>query len=153
MKKMPIPLSLFLMIFIYPLRQAQEHHKITCPPAIEYGNRNQVTPASLKISTVKGRVIAEGGTAAKDAAPVPACLGLFREDDHQLVASTTADEKGRFEFESISAGLYRLVVRDPQNAFCVANVPLQIVRSQRGKPLVIHLRPSGVDTCSYGDLK
>jgi hypothetical protein len=82
-------------------------------------------------------------------------LGLFTEKDHHLVVSVVADDQGRFKFSSVPSGRYRLVVRDPQNVFCVANMPLRIVRwpLRKAKRLVIHMRPAGIDDCSYGDFK
>lgn len=136
------------------LSNAQEQVP-TCKPPIEYGNRNQNEPKRSSVRTISGRVIAEVGSPAKEVGPVPACLGLFTEEDHRLIASAVADEKGRFRFRPISEGRYRLVVRDPQNAFCIANMPLRLARWRRekAKALVIHLRPSGIDDCSYGDFK
>ena len=127
----------------------------TCKSPIEYGNRNQIDPKRSNVRRLSGRVIAEAGRPAKEVGAVPACLGLFTENDHRLVASAVADEEGRFKFKSVVPGRYRLVVRDPQNAFCLANMPLRVVGWPRGttKPLVIHMRPSGIDDCSYGDFK
>jgi hypothetical protein len=126
-----------------------------CKTPFEYENRNQVDPKRSSLSSIAGRVITEVGDPAREVGPWPACLGLFAENDHRLVASTVADEDGHFKFSSVPPGSYRLVVRDPQNAFCVANMPLSVVRSLRGKAksLVIHMRPSGIDDCSYGDFK
>ena len=125
----------------------------SCKSPIEYGNRNQVDPKRSSVRRISGRVIAEAGRPAKEAGSVPACIGLFTEEGHRLIASVVADEEGRFRLTSIPTGQYRLVVRDPQDVFCVANMPLRVVRWPRGKakPLVIHMRPSGIDDCSYGD--
>ena len=127
----------------------------SCKSPIEYGNRNQVDPKPSSVRGISGRVIAEVGRPAKEVGPIPACLGLFMEKDHRLVASAVANEEGRFKFSSVPPGRYRLVVRDPQNAFCIANMPLRIVRWLRGKakPLVFHMRPAGIDDCSYGEFK
>lgn len=126
---------------------------VRCPKSLEYVNRNQVDPGRSTLRVIAGRVVAEVGQPARRVGPIPACLGLFTENDHRLVASAVADEEGRFKFKSIQPGFYRLVVRDPQNAFCVANMPLRVIASGRGKLLVIHMRPSGIDDCSYGDVK
>ena len=126
-----------------------------CKSPIEYGNRNQVDPIRSTIGGLSGRVISEVGRPAKEIGPVPACLGLFTEKDHRLVASTVADREGRFKFGVVRSGRFRLVVRDPLNSFCLANMPLHVVKWPRGKtkPLVIHMRPAGIDDCSYGDFK
>ena len=136
------------------LAQAQQP-VASCKMPVEYENRNQVDPKRSSVSSIAGRVITEVGDPAREVGPWPACLGLFTENDHRLVASAVADEEGHFKFSSVPTGSYRLVVRDPQNVFCAANMPLRVVRSLRGKAksLVIHMRPSGIDDCSYGDFK
>ncbi len=142
-----------IFLFVCPLARAQQPPK--CKSQIEYGNRNQVDPKRSNVRRLSGRVIMEVGDPAKELGPVPACLGLFTEKDHRLVASAVTDEDGHFRFNSIPAGRFRLVVRDPQNAFCLANMPLRVVAWPRGttKALVIHMRASGIDDCSYGDFK
>lgn len=129
---------------------------VSCPTTIEYGNRNQIDPKPLTIKGILlGRVIVEVGDPAKVIGAAPACIGLFTDKDHRLVASAVADEDGRFKFSPVPAGSYRLVVRDPQNVLCIANVPLRVVESpsKAAKSLVIHMRAAGVDKCSYGDFK
>jgi hypothetical protein len=147
-------LTILLIFFSSTLTYAQKQTP-TCESPIEYDNRNQVDPKRSSVRGISGRVIAEVGRPAKEIGSVSACLGLFREKDHRLVASVATDDEGRFKFNSVPLGKYRLVVRDSQNAFCVANMPLNIVRWPRGqtKPLVIHMRPSWIDDCSYGDFK
>jgi hypothetical protein len=145
--------TIVISVLVFPLLTGAQQTK--CKSPIEYGNRNQVDPKRSDVSSLSGRVISEVGDPAKEVGPVPACLGLFTEKDHRLVASAVADEEGRFKFESVASGRYRLVVRDPQNLFCVANMPLRVVASLRGtaKSLVIHMRPAGIDDCSYSDFK
>ena len=152
--KARICLTLIVTVFSTLLVSAQQQVPI-CKSPIEYGNRNQVEPKRSSVRGISGRVIAEVGQPAKEVGAVPACLGLFTESDHRLIASVVADDEGRFKFGSVSPGKYRLVVRDPQNGFCVANMPLSIAKWPRGKAksLVIHMRPAGVDDCSYGDFK
>jgi hypothetical protein len=87
-----------------------------------------------------------------------ALVGLFTEEGHRLVASTEADSEGRFKLRAVPAGRYRLVVRDPTCLLCVANVPLKVIHGRGGVnyrrgALVIHMRPGGIDDCSYGELK
>ena len=126
-----------------------------CKSPIEYDNRNQVDPKHSTVRRILGHAISEAGDPAKGIGPVPVCLGLFTEKDHRLIASAVADEEGRFEFGPIPPGRFHLVVRDPLNLFCLANMPLEVVKWRRGKerPLVIHMRPAGIDNCSYGDFK
>jgi hypothetical protein len=126
-----------------------------CKSPIEYGNRNQVNPTRSTVRGLSGRVISEVGDPAREIGPVPACLGLFTETDHRLVASAVANQEGRFRFGVVRSGRFRLVVRDPLNSFCLANMPLHVVKwpRRKTKPLVIHMRPAGIDDCSYGDFK
>jgi hypothetical protein len=142
-------ISIVLLLGIFSLGQQQ----ITSCNNLEYANRNQVDPHRSVVNATVGRVIAETGDPPRQLGPIPACLGLFTEKDHRLVASAMADEEGQFKFKPVRSGLYRLVVRDPQNAFCVVNMPLRIVETRRGRPLVIHMRRVGIDDCSYGDFK
>jgi hypothetical protein len=147
--------AIILASFVFVFPSLAYGQQPTCKSPIEYGNRNQVNPKRSNVRLLAGRVIMEVGAPAKELGRVPACLGLFEEKDHRLVASAVADEQGRFKFKSVASGRYRLVVRDPQNAFCLANTPLQFVTWPRGttKALVIHMRPAGIDDCSYGDFK
>jgi hypothetical protein len=152
--KSRVILAMLLVFFSGLLTRAQQQFS-SCKSPIEYGNRNQVEPERSSVRNISGQVIAEVGHPAKEIGSVPACLGLFTEKEHRLVASVVADDEGRFNFSSVPPGRYRRVVRDIQNAFCVANMPLRVIRRTRAisKPLVIHMRPPGIDDCSYGDFK
>lgn len=123
-----------------------------CPSSSVYENHNQVDYGPLKVRIVLGTGVAEIGDKTQPRKIVPgACLNLFTEKEHKLVASVTADSEGRFIFAAISPGRYRLVAR--ADAFCIANIPLEVVKSSRKKTeILVHFRPPGIDTCSYGDL-
>jgi len=130
----------------------------SCGPQIPYENHNQVDPRPLTFRELKGRVLSEVGEPAKEIGPVPgACLGLFSEEGHRLITTATANEEGNFQFGSLATGRYRLVVR--ANGLCVANIPLQIAapksgsRKLKNNQLVVHMRPAGIDSCSYADYK
>ena len=124
---------------------------------MSYENHNQVDPRPLSLRELTGRVLTEVDEPAQVVGPVSgACLGLFIEQDHHLVATATADKEGHFEFGAVAPGRYRLVVR--ANGLCAANVPLQIAaksrsRKQKNSEIVVHMRPAGIDTCSYADYK
>jgi hypothetical protein len=128
-----------------------------CKQGVVYENHNQSDPNPLSVRSLTGRVIAEAGDEAREIGPVPgACLGLFTEEKHRLIAIVNADQEGEFQFSKVPKGRYRLVVR--VGSLCTANVPLRITGERRGKvignqQLVIHMRPGGVDRCSYGDYK
>ena len=124
---------------------------------IKYENKNQVDPKPLSVRVLSGRVISEVGEigAAQETGAIPgARIGLFTEQERRLVATTVADAEGRFKLAIVPPGKYRLVVHVV--GLCVANVPLQVVKSSSGKDqkqIVVHMRPAGIDTCSYGDDK
>ncbi len=128
-----------------------------CRPQMSYENHNQVDPHRLSLRELFGRVVTEVGEPAQEIGPGSGtCLGLFTEQDHRLVTMATADKDGRFHFGTVPAGKYRLVVR--AESLCVANVPVQIVaksgsRKQKNNQIVVHMRPAGIDTCSYADYK
>ncbi len=152
--KAKILFTIILIAFSLSASYAQEQGE-SCPSPIEYGNHNQIEPNRSSVRKVSGRVIHELSNPAKEIELLPACLGLFTEKDHRLVASAVAGDDGNFKFGSVPVGNYRLVVRDAYNVFCVANMPLRLVRWPRGraKSLVIHMRPAGIDDCSYGAFK
>jgi hypothetical protein len=124
----------------------------SCPNPIAYESHNQVTPPPLSLRKISGRAVASDGVSVPNV-----CLGLFTEKDHRLVASAVADDEGYFHIRKIPAGRYRLVVKDRYGGFCTASVPVRVSgwpRSLLGhKRFVVHMRPSAIDTCSYGDYK
>jgi hypothetical protein len=133
-------------------RIAAQQGDTPCPTSTVYENHNQVDYGPLKVSAVRGMGNVEVGDKAQPARAIPgACLSLFTEKDHKLVASVAADSEGRFQFDAVSSGRYRLVAR--AKGFCTANIPLEVVKSSRRKTkIVVHFRPAGIDTCSYGEL-
>ena len=123
-----------------------------CPSSAVYENHNQVDYEPLKVLAVLGTGMVETNDKSQPGKAVPgACLSLFTEKEHKLVASVTADSDGRFQFAAVPVGNYRLVARS--DGFCTANIPLEVVKSSHRKPkLVVRFRPAGIDTCSYGEL-
>ena len=154
MKPLLTLMAIALLGLCVPAQQKAEPCK-----DLKYENKNQVNPSPLSVIAVSGRVIVEAGElgAAKEIGPVTeACLGLFAEKDHQLVATAVVDDEGRLAFGAVPVGKYRLVVH--AGPLCVANVPLRVIRGKRGKEsngmqVVVHMRAAGYDTCSYGDYK
>jgi hypothetical protein len=92
---------------------------------------------------------------AKDAQGVvipKACVGVFTEAGHKLVATTQTDDDGQFELNDIPDGAYRLIAK--YVGLSTANAKLRIEqRSQNKKSLTVQLRPSGLDTHSFIELK
>ena len=80
------------------------------------------------------------------------CIGVFTEASHKLVATTQTDKDGRFEFNDIADGAYRLIAK--YEGFSTANAKVEIEqRSQNKKSLSVQMRPSGIDTHSFIELK
>lgn len=156
MRPLLISVALASLGLAAPAQQKPE----PCETSPKYESRNQVDPRPLSISTVSGRVIVEAGetrgAAGEGGSVAGACLGLFTEEGHRLVAAAVADDAGRFTFGTVTPGYYRLVVR--AGPLCVANVPLRVVRNRHGaggktRQVVVHMRAAGYDICSYGDYK
>jgi hypothetical protein len=152
-------LAMASCILLVSLISAQQKTR-PCDSSIKYESRNQVDPPALSVSMVSGRVIdevGELGESVKEIGPVAgACLGLFTEKEHQLKATTVADDEGRFTFEMVRSGKYRLVVH--AGPLCVANVPLRVIRMKRGanavqRQVVVHMRAAGYDSCSYAEYR
>ena len=116
------------------------------PCVTEYENHNQIDYGPLIIQKVKGTI-----TDPRQGAVPNVCVGIFTEKDHKLVATTESDADGKFSLQSVPPGRYRLVVKaDP---LCAANVPLQVVKSQKKKQVLrVHMKPRGLDSCSYGEV-
>ena len=135
-------LLIFTVLFIVEAALAQH-------PAIVYENNNQIDPKPWVLSSVSGEV------KDTDDVPIPdVVLGIFKENEEKLIASQKSDKDGKYAFELIPAGKYRLVVK--YIPFCTANVPFEIVEkktSSKGKKLVIYMKSAGIDSCSYAVLK
>jgi len=153
MMKKYAEMAVFLLLFLG--RTFGQQMPTSSQIMIDYVNHNQIDPKPIVIRQVSGIVVEELGSSAKQLRSIPAILGLFKENDHKLVSKVAAENEGLFIFGSIRPGEYRLVIRDKQSAFCDANVPLKVVSWPRGskKMLVIHMRPRGIDVCSYGELE
>jgi hypothetical protein len=115
--------------------------------ASAYVNENSTDPAPLHLRELQGKVVGLGGD------PMPRTeLALFTENGHSLVATATSDREGKFRFDKVEKGLYRIVARI--EGLCPANVPVKLESSLLGKrKLVITMRPKDLDTCSYGVAK
>jgi hypothetical protein len=138
----PIIVLLTLVAWVSPAQGSTEK----CAPV--YQNHNMVDYGPLAFRRLSGYDVDPYSVRM-----VGGCIALFTEGDHRLVAITEADQDGKFAFGKIPTGRYRLVV--DFRGFCVANVPLRIVRwphAERRK-LVLHMALGAIDTCSHGDYK
>jgi hypothetical protein len=112
-----------------------------------YMNENSKDPAPMKLRELQGTVRGLGGD------PMPrAMVSLFTEDTHTLVGSETTDREGKFKFEKVQRGAYRVVAR--VEGLCPANIPVIMEGGLLGhRKLEITMRPKDIDTCSYGMAK
>jgi len=126
----------------YPVQEPSEACK-----NVAYENRNQTDYGPLRIVVVRG-IVRDGQRVG-----IPnACVGVFTESDHKLVVALETDGSGHFEVAGVPKGDYRLVVKYP--GFCPANARVRVqAGTQRAKPLAVHMRPAGIDICSYVDRK
>jgi hypothetical protein len=116
-------------------------------PVPVYVNENDHDPAPLKLDGLSGKVQGLGG----DAMP-RAVVSLFTEQGHLLVASVNSDKDGKFRFDKVDKGLYRVVAR--VDGLCTANIPVNVGTSMlSAHKLVITMQPKDIDTCSYGMAK
>jgi hypothetical protein len=117
------------------------------PVVPTYVNENPNEPTPIKLRDLEGKVIGLGG----DAMP-KATVSLFTEDTHTLVGSETTNKDGKFKFEKVAHGAYRIVARVA--GLCPANIPIQLGSSLLAhRKLVITMRPKDIDTCSYATTK
>jgi hypothetical protein len=112
-----------------------------------YVNENSTDPAPLKLDGLEGKVQGLGGDAMSGAR-----VSLFTEEGHTLVSSVNSDRNGKFKFDKVEHGFYRVVAR--VEGLCPANIPVKIEGSMLAKhKLIITMRPKDIDTCSYGMAK
>lgn len=111
-----------------------------------YENHNQVDYSPLRVRNVKGIVV------DFDGAIIPAvCVARFDEANHKFMSAVETNEKGEFALSGIPEGLYRLVAK--YDGFSVANVRVRIGGYPRQHKLRVKMRPSGIDTGSYVEIR
>jgi hypothetical protein len=109
-----------------------------------YVDENQTDPAPLKLREVEGSVRGLGG----DGMP-RVSVSLFAEEGHALIATVLSDKDGKFRFEKVEKGHYRLVVRTA--GLCPANVPIVVESSLLARhKVIVTMQAKDIDTCSYG---
>jgi hypothetical protein len=115
--------------------------------AAGYVDENQPDPAPLKLRELEGSVRGLGGDGMQGVSVL-----LFAEDGHTLVATVTTDKNGKFHFNKVDKGLYRVVVKVP--GMCPANVPVALEGALLAHhKMVVTMQPKDIDTCSYGMAK
>ena len=137
-------MTLWMMIGLVGMLGAAQVGLGQEPVVPTYVNENTTDPAPLKLNGLAGRVRGLGGDAISRAT-----VSLFTEEGHMLVASVNSDRNGKFHFDKVDHGLYRVVARVA--GLCPANIPVKIESSLiMHHKLEITMRPKGLDTCSYG---
>ena len=149
MKMLLLTLGLSGFILAAPLAYSQ-----TAPVAIPanasvYVDENATPPAPLKLSGIVGRVRGLGG----DAIP-RATISLFTDEGkvHTFLSAVMSDRDGKFHFDKVEHGFYRVVAR--VDGLCAANIPVKVESALiMHRKLEITMRPKDLDTCSYGMAK
>ena len=112
-----------------------------CKQPIPYVGE-ELTP-QLGYKPVSARVVSGQVLDEREVEMPQVCLGLFTEQNHNLVASAVTDEEGRFQFGNIPTGKYRLVVR--VSGFYVADIPVRVLtgsrsKSKGSKPIIVYMQ-------------
>lgn len=148
-------MRVLLIVFALIGAHAAPQQETACTDT-SYENHNQAEYKPLKVSTLQGRGVIEiKDNTIKPNESVPgACLSLFTPDQ-KFVQSVKADAAGKFKFEDIAPGRYRLIAR--AQGFCTASIPIHLVKASSNsrfqhKEIVVHYRLTGIDTCSWAEL-
>lgn len=131
--------SLLILVIIvslwFPI-YAQDCEKMT------YANDNQIDTGDVIIVTsVKGTAM----DIVNDMVP-DVCVGIFSIDKHELLAVTSTDAKGYFEFKNLKDGTYRIVAK--LDFFSAANNRIRI-DSQNSSKKKLSLRMRFYPGVSY----
>jgi hypothetical protein len=90
--RLVVPLGITLLIFGKPCFAAQQGIEPSdCSTA--YENHNQIEYGPLKVRAIRGTSVIQVGNETQPGVP-GACLVLFTEGDHKLVASVKAAPTG-----------------------------------------------------------
>lgn len=149
MKMLLLTLGLGGFFLAVPLAQGQTAPAAVSTTASTYVDENSTTPAPLKLSAIVGKVRGLGG----DAIP-RATISLFTDEGkvHTFLSSVVTDRDGKFRFDKVEHGLYRVIAR--VDGLCPANIPVKVESALvMHRKLEITMRPKDIDTCSYGMAK
>ena len=135
----------FFCCLTFAFGAAAQGSEMACKD-LSYQDRNQTDYGPLRVAAVHGNTKDSQGVAIPKA-----CVGVFTETDHKLIAATETDEKGHFELKDLPSGNYRLIAK--YEGFSPANVKLRIEHSRSKKSLVVQMRPAGLDTNSFVELR
>ena len=128
-----------------------------CPDAKVYENHNWgYYDGPFKLPIIQGRGVVGHSSEFDGHSVGGACLSLFSETTHKWIKTVVADVEGKFKFDLVKPGRYRLVARAPYT--CPANIPIVVPKTGRqnkvsSMQLLIDFRAMGlVDECSYGQI-
>jgi protein-disulfide isomerase len=134
---------LFSLFAAYPLHG--QEHRPSCQ-GMQYEHRNQID-YTLRIAVVAGVAKDVQGSEIRGA-----CVGIFAGKGDKLIAATETTEDGHFEIEGAPNGTYRLVVT--AEGLCPANAIVILKnKSRKKKRLAAVMKPSGIDDCSWLELR
>jgi hypothetical protein len=136
-------LILSLILTIPVAASASEH---PCDKTAPYEDRNQVDYGPLRVQRIGGTVVDfDGGV-------IPgACILIFSESDHRFIAAAESSKEGRFVLSNVPPGAYRMVSR--YEGFSVANARVEVGRFAGRRALTVKMRPAGIDTGSYIEVR
>ena len=152
----PLILAVLFTMYVSGITCGQEIDK-SCPDAMVYENHNHIDYGPLKLPIIQGRCVV-GHSSEFDGFPVAeACLSLFSETSHEYLKTIVADSEGKFKFDLIKPGKYRLIARAPY--LCPANIPIVVVKAKKcneiitSRLLIQFIAMGQIDACSFGSLE
>lgn len=111
----------------------------------------------LEVSEVRGRAVL--GKERQGEVPLMVCVGLFEEKTKKRVASIALDEDGKFSFNGLRDGTYRLVLAEERgrkryNVASVANLRIKVSSaSEEKRGILVHIVYGGMHSASFGELQ
>ena len=114
---------------------------------MNYEHKNMIDPHPLRVSKVQGFV-----KDIENFSVSAGCVGVFSKDQSKLIAAVQIRSDGSFDLLGIPTGNYWLVVT--VEGFCPANNQIIVAgHSLRKRTLLAIMRPTGIDACSWMQLK
>jgi hypothetical protein len=110
----------------------------------------------LVVNRLWGKAVIQGNNGHEEPIEDPhyTCMSVYITESRSLVASTTIDQKGWFDFGAVPPGNYRLLVRNV--GLAVGDIPIRITRSPFHKRrIIVQFRIGGIDesSCARYDRK
>jgi hypothetical protein len=138
--------SLLILYSILTIPLAAPAAEQPCDGTAPYEDRNQVDYGPFRVQRISGSVVDfDGGV-------IPgACILMFSESGHKFIAAVESGKNGQFALSAIPPGAYRLVSR--YDGFSPANARVEVGRFSGRRTLVVKMRPAGVDTGSYIEMR